>query len=204
MPYRCVVPRMPIDWLRALIGSNPTISTTVPVQNGGNARSLSLQTAEQGPQVSVFLPQYSLSARTGPIRISVSPEAPADAPPGTSADGNVYVFAFVSPGGTVTLNPKYGGTATLYLRATSQRQPQPTMYYRADGSASWQQIPTTAGGLDIRVASFRGPGHYLLAVAPTEKAKSGGGVPVAPLVLLGVLVALVAVVLVVRLRASSA
>ncbi|MFN2540200.1 MAG: hypothetical protein ABR549_18885 [Mycobacteriales bacterium] len=197
-PYRYVAPPA---------GAAPTApptsaSTDTPVVNGGNVRGLSVQTGEQGPQLSVFLPQYALSANRGPIHISATPAAPTDAPPGTKVDGNVYVFGLAAPGGVVSLNPKYGGTATLYLRSTSQRTPQPAMYFRTDGTAPWSPLATTAGGFDVRVASFRGAGQYVLALAATAKS-SGGGVPVLPLILLGILVALTAVVMVVRLRARA-
>jgi hypothetical protein len=182
----------------------PTSAVTdTPVQAGGNVRGLSMQTNEVGPQLSVFLPQYSLSAKAGPIHIAISPVAPTDAPSGTKVDGNVYVFALSSPAGEVTLDPTHGAQATLYLRATSQRTPQPGMYYRPTGSAPWQALATSSGGFDIRVASFKGAGQYVLALLPTADPKHGGGTPVLPLVAVGVLVLLVAVVLLVRLRARS-
>jgi hypothetical protein len=195
-PYRYVSPP------QGATKTPPPTSVVVdtPVQNGGNSRGLSLQTGESGPQMSVFLPQYALSAKSGPIHIAVSPTAATDAPAGTTVDGNVYVFALAAPRGDVTFDPVHGANATLYLRSTSQGIPQPNMYYRSDGSASWTALATTSGGLDIRVASFKGKGQYALALAASTKAKSGGA-PVLPLVLVGVVVLLVAVVLVVRLRA---
>ena len=197
-PYRYVSPPP-----TATKTAPPTSATTdTPVQNGGNARGLSMQTREVGPQLSVFLPQYALSAKQGPIHIAISPAAPTNAPAGTTVDGNVYVFALSAPSGSVTLDPAHGAQATLYLRATSQRTPQPSMYYRPDATAPWQSLPTSSGGFDIRVASFRGAGQYVLALTATAKADDGGsGTPVLPLVLVGLLVLLVAVVLLVRLRA---
>jgi hypothetical protein len=197
-PYRYVSPPPGVK-------TAPPTSTAVdtPVQNGGNVRGLSFQTSETGPQVSAFLPQYALSATSGPIHITVSPAAPTDPPPGATVDGNVYVFTLSSPAGDVGFDPVHGANATLYLRATSQRTPQPGMYFRPDAQAAWTALPTTSGGLDIRVASFKGKGEYVLALAAAVKAKAGGGAPVLPLVLVGILVVLAAVVLVVRLQARS-
>jgi hypothetical protein len=194
-PYRYVVPPK-----GATKTPPPTsIAVDTPVANGGNSRGLSLQTGESGPQMSIFLPQYALSARSGPIHIAVSPAAATDAPHGAAVDGNVYDFALAAPGG-VAFDPVHGANATLYLRSTSQGIPQPNMYFRPDGSAPWTALATTSGGLDIRVASFKGKGQYVLALAVATKAE-GGGTPVLPLVLVGLVVVLVAVVLVVRLRA---
>jgi hypothetical protein len=180
-----------------------SVSTDTPVTNGANAQGLSLQTAETGPQFSVFLPQYSMRAARGPIHIAVSPAAPAGIPASASADGNTYVVSLTSPAGPVEMNPKYAAIATLYLRATSQSQPQPTMWFRAGPSDAFAPLATSAGGLDVRVASFRGAGEYVL-VRTAAAAGSGGGssVPVLPIVLLGVLVLLAAVVFVVRMRAT--
>ena len=196
-PYRYVSPPQ-----GATKTPPPTsVAVDTPVQNGGSARGLSLQTNESGPQMSVFLPQYALSARSGPIHIAVSPAAATDAPDGTTVDGNVYVFAVSAPGGDVGFDPVHGANATLYLRSTSQGLPQPNMYYRPDGTSPWTGLATTSGGLDIRVASFKGKGQYVLALAVAAKPDGGGGTPVLPLVLVGLVVVLAAVVLVVRLRA---
>jgi hypothetical protein len=196
-PYRYVAPPAGVKTAAAT-----SAAADLPVQNGGLARGVSVQTSEQGPQASVFLPQYALSSPSGPIHVVIAPAAPTDAPPGTTVDGNVYVFRMTAPSGRVTLDPTHGAQATLYLRSTSQRQPQPGMWFRAGSDAAWQPLGTAAGGFDVRVSSFKGPGEYVLALAPTAKS-SGGGVPVVPLVLLGVLVVLVAVVLAVRLRARA-
>jgi hypothetical protein len=181
-----------------------SVATDTPVQGGANSQGLSLQTGETGPQMSVFLPQFAMRAATGPIHITVSPAAPTDMPAGTTADGNVYVMAMTAPGGPVTLDKKYAAIATLYLRATSQARPQPTMYYRPAAAAAWTPLGTTAGGLDIRVSSFLGAGQYVLARAGTAAAaRSSSGVPVLPIVLVGVLVVLAGAVVVVRLRSAA-
>jgi hypothetical protein len=198
-PYRYVVP--PAGATRTAAASSA--ATDIPVKNGGNAQGFSMQTNEVGPQVSVFLPQLALSAKGSPLHASITPAAAADVPTGLTADGNAYVFAFTAPGGPVTVNETYAGTSTLYLRATNQRQPQPVMYFRPDPTSTWTRLDTTSSGLDVRVAGFRGPGQYVLIDVPKAASSSGGGTPLLPLVLVGILVVLVAVVMVVRLRAAA-
>lgn len=182
----------------------PTSAAAVtPVVLGANSQGLSLQTAETGPQFSLFLPQLSMRAAKGPIRIAVTPAAPAGLPPGTRADGNTYEVALTSPAGPVTMDPKYAAIATLYLRSTSQAQPQPTVWFRPAAGGALTALQTTAGGLDVRVASFRGAGQYVLLKSTAAAAsRKGSGVPVLPLVLLGVLVVLAVAVLAVRMRAA--
>jgi hypothetical protein len=198
-PYRYVAPPP---------GATRTAGATAggaqtPVTAGRNLNGLSVQTKEQGPQFSVFLPQGSLASPTGPITISIEPEAPAAAPPGAVIDGNVYLVTFATPASApVTLTEK-AAIATLYLRSTSQRTPQPTMYYRPTTDAAWRPLTTTAGGLDLRVASFVGAGEYAVARVPSKDG-GGGKRPVLPLLLIGALVVLSAVVLAVRLRAGGA
>lgn len=179
-----------------------SVATDTPVAHGANAQGFSLTTQEVGPQLSIFLPQYSLRAAAGPIHVTIAPSAPTDVPSGLVANGNTYTLAFSAPGGPVTVDPVHAAIATLYLRSVDRSTPGPTMYYRAGADAAWQALQTSAGGFDVRVAGFKGPGQYQLFRPPATKAK-GGGAPVLPLVLVGILVLLGAVVLVVRLRASD-
>lgn len=174
-----------------------------PLANGLTASAFSVQTAETGPQFQLFLPAGGLKATGTKLVITVTPKAPTDSPPSTKPDGNVYDVAVVSyPPGPVTLTPE-AALATMYLRATSQKTPQPDMYYRPTASSPWQALKTTAGGFDVRVVSFKGAGEYVVAhPSVAKKSSGGGGVPVLALVLVVVLVVLGAVVLVVRLRAA--
>lgn len=180
-----------------------TTTKTPLAPSGANAQALSVQTAEVGPQISVFFPQFSLLATRGPITITLTPEAPTDPPADAEVDGNMYVVSLTSPGGPVTVDKQYLSIATMYLRATDQVTPQPRMFYRPSSDAPWQKLSTSSGGLDIRVSNFLGPGDYLLARLPGDRPAQGGGLPTAPLVLLGVVVVLGSVVLVVRLRAAG-
>ncbi|MGZ6804712.1 MAG: hypothetical protein ACXVFU_16840 [Nocardioidaceae bacterium] len=198
------LPDQPYRYVTAPSGQASTppptsASASTPVANGKGTAGMSAQTAEQGPQASVFVPPYGLAAPGGTITLSITPQAPTDAPKGATVDGNVYAFDLKDPAGPVTLTPQ-ASIATLYLRATTARQPGPTMYRRAAAGSPWTPLATSRGGQDVYVAAFPGPGQYVLAFTA---AKGSSGTPVLPLVLGGLLTLLVVVVLVVRLRASG-
>ncbi len=202
------LPDEPYRYVVAPPGATKTVPVTgatavSPVKNGRNTDGLSVQTGEQGPQFSLFLPQFSMAATGTSVTIRITPEAVTEAPAGTRVDGNGYLVELVDPAGAVTLTDK-AAIATLYLRSTSQKKPQPTMYYRATKTDAWRALPTTAGGFDVRVASFVGAGEYVVAL-PSSAGGGGKGssVPLVPLVLVGLLVVLVGVVLVVRLRSAG-
>lgn len=201
------LPDEPYRYVAAPAGATATVPATgatavSPVKDGRNTNGLSVQTGEQGPQFSLFLPQFSMAAKGSSITIRITAVAPTDGPAGTKVDGNVYQVDLVDPAGPVTLTDK-AAIATLYLRATSQKKPQPDMYYRPTGTAAWQRLSTSAGGFDVRVAGFKGAGQYVVALTPAAAGGKGSSVPVVPLVLVGLLVVVVGVVLVVRLRAGG-
>jgi hypothetical protein len=195
-------PDEPYRYISAPPGATKTAAATVatassPVVQGLASYGLSLRTAEVGPQFSLYLPPKSLKATVPSLTVTATPLAPTDQPAGATIDGNVYQVATSAP---VTLTPQ-AALATLYLRATTAKQPPPVMQYRATASEAWQPLRTSRGGTDVYVSTFPGPGFYALAFAPV--ASSGGGGSVLPYVLLGGLVLLVVVVVVVRLRAAS-
>jgi len=197
-PYRYVSPPP-----GATKTAPPTsVASDTPVVHGTNAQGFSLQTAEVGPQLSVFVPQSALRAARGPIHVAIAPSAPTGAPPGQVANGNTYTITFTAAGGPVTMDPLHAAIATLYLRSTDRSTPQPNMYYRAAAADAWQALQTTAGGFDVRVAAFKGPGEYQLFRAPQAAAEKKGRSPVLAVVIVGIVVLLGAVVLVIRLRAA--
>lgn len=197
-PYRYVSPPA---------GATTTAAATsaagqTPLRAGRSTNGMSIQTAEQGPQFSLFLPPGALAGPGSAVQVRAEPKAPTDQPAPATVDGNVYVVTLTDPAGPVTLTDK-AAIATLYLRSTTQRTPGPTLYHRADATAPWQRLQTSRGGFDVYVASFVGAGEYALAFAPKAAAKDGGSSIVLPVVLLGGFVLLVAVVVTVRLRAAS-
>lgn len=198
-------PDEPYRYVAAPPGAKVTPGVTTafaqsPVKQGVNTNGLSVVTSEQGPQFSLFVPPKAAAATGSTLEVRGEPQAPSDQPAGAVIDGNVYAVTLKAGPDPVTLTAK-AAIATLYLRATSQRQPGPTMYYRADPGGTWAAQKTSRGGFDIYVATFAGAGQYALAFPP-QKAKDGG-VPVLPIVLVVVFVLLVGAVLVVRLRAKE-
>lgn len=171
-----------------------------PVAQGVSQHGMSVQTAEKGPQFAVFIPPRALAAARGPVEVRAKPQAPTDHPPGMTIDGNVYLVETTSPSGPVTLTSA-AAIATVYLRATTARQPGPVMHHRAAPVDPWTALRTSRGGVDFYAARYAGQGQYVLAFAPV--AAKDGGPPVALLVLGGVLL-LVVVVVVVRVRAAAA
>ena len=199
-PYRYVSPPT-----GAKPGKAPTSALgQSPVAGGISTSGLTLATSETGPQFSAYVPRGALGVSGGTVQVRVTPKAPTDPPAGARVDGNVYEVAFVDPAGAVTLT-KAAALATLYLRATSGKQPGPVMEHRPAPGQPWTELDTSRGGLDVYVASLVGPGDYVLAYpAGRASTSGGGGLPVLPLVLGGAVVAAAGVVVVVRRRAPQA
>lgn len=172
-----------------------------PVASGRSTKGLSIQTAEVGAQCSLYLPPKALAASGGAVQIGAVPRAPSDQPTSGRIDGNVYLITLTDPAGPVSLTDQ-AALATVYLRATTARQPGPTMQFRPSASARWKTLQTSRGGQDVYVARFTGPGQYALAFA-TAIRSGGGGVPVLPIVLGAVCVVLGGFVPVIRLRARD-
>jgi hypothetical protein len=171
---------------------------TTPVVKGVTRNGMTVATAEQGPQFSMYLPPKALATTKGPVQVKAVPEAPTDAPAGTRVDGNVYLVTVTGPAPLTRTSAS--AIATVYLRATTSRQPGPTMYHRAEPTGVWEPLRTSRGGTDFYAAVYSGPGQYVLAF--DASGASGGGFPVA-LVSLGGVVLLVVVVVVIRLRDAS-
>ena len=197
-------PDQPYRFVARPAGSPPTpapttAELTTPVLGGTSRAGLTVNTAEQGPQLSVFVPLGSLAASDGSVTVRATPLAPTDPPTGVTVDGNVYRISFTaSAGGPVTLTAA-GSVGLLVLRATTARQPGPVVEHRGGPGAPWRQLPTTRGGQDIYSARFLGAGDYTLAFLP---ATGGGGVPVLALVLGPLVLLLAGVVVVVRRRSA--
>lgn len=194
-PYRYV---QPPRGAQATAAPTEGLAST-PVAAGRSSYGMSVTSAEQGPQFSLFVPPGALAAAAGPVRVRAVPLAPSDQPVGARIDGNVYLVTLSAGGGPVTLTDQ-ASLATLYLRATTARQPPPVMEHRSSRTDAWTALKTSRGGADVYVSSFVGAGEYALAF--TTQAAHGGGLG-APYVVLGVVLLLAVVVVVVRLRAAG-
>jgi hypothetical protein len=178
----------------------PTTATaTSPLVNGRTRNGLSVTSAENGPQVSVYLPVGALASSGSSVVVTATPVAPTDQPPGGRIDGNVYDVAFRAAG-PVTLTSS-AALAQITLRATTPPRVPPVMEHRSAAGQPWQPLKTVRFGFDIYTSDFTGPGQYALAVVKVAPQKKGASPT--PYLLLGGVVLLVAVVVVVRLRATG-
>jgi hypothetical protein len=195
-PYRFVAP--PADAPKT---APPTIArASSPVTAGRSTYGMSVATAEVGPQFSLFVPPQGLATASRTVSVRVEPRAPDDQPPGARIDGNVYQVTLLADA-PVTLTDK-AALATLYLRATTAKQPPPKMEFRATPNDPWKALRTIRGGQDVYVSSFEGPGFYALAFA-SSASKQGGGLSPVPLIALGSVLLATSVVVVVRLRSAT-
>ncbi len=197
-------PDEPYRFVAAPPGATQTaVPTTAfaqtPVKKGRGTNGLSVTTTEVGPQFSLFLPPMAMATTGESIAVKAEPTAPTTQPQGAKIDGNVYALTLTSTA-PITLTEK-AALATLYLRATSAKQPPPAIIFRSEQAQPWKALKTSRGGQDFYVTAFPGPGEFAVAFADVA-AKDDDTFPVLPVVLGGVLVLLVAVVLVVRLRSA--
>lgn len=196
-PYRYVSPPK-----GATTTAEPTSAkATTPVKNGRGTNGMSVSTAEVGPQFSLFLPPGSLAASAGPITVTAVPLAPTDQPPGARIDGNVYEVAFEAPSPVTTTEQI--AIATVYMRATTDKQPPPVLRHRTSADQPWESLKTSRGGQDIYVAAFPGPGQFSVAFNSTGGDGEAGGPPVLLLVLGGLVLLVLLAVVVVRLRGTA-
>ncbi len=196
-------PDEPYRYVAAPTGSattpKPSSARAVsPVARGISTYGLTVATAENGPQLSLFLPIGAVATGGKQLVVGVDPEAPIDQPVGARIDGNVYAVSLTGSG-PVTLTPQ-AALASIYLRATTARQPAPVMQHRVSADQPWRALATKRGGQDIYVATFAGPGLYALAfkdVAPDDSSRTPY------LLVVGLVVLLGAAVVVVRRQSSS-
>jgi hypothetical protein len=180
------------------------VAVRMPVSDG-TTDGFNGSSTEQGPQVSVFVPTGTLiaprDAHTLLLRADPrAPDAPAD---GGKVDGNVYRLTVTADVGTPTI-AKSQDTIQIILRATSGKQPGPTMEYRAAGAQKWTRLKTARWGNDVYAAPVKGFGDYALVFAtPLPGAKPPGTTGLASyanvLIFAGLLILLVSVVLGIRL-----
>lgn len=198
-------PDEPYRYVSAPAGARKTApatsgAATSPVVGGKNSSGMSVQTAEMGPQASLFVPPQALATTAKQVDVSIAPAAPTTQPARAVIDGNVYAITIEASGSAVTLTEQ-AAIATLYLRSTSAAQPGPIMEYRKSSTDPWKQLKTSRGGTDIYVSSFVGAGDYALAEV-ADATKQGSSSPLLFLVI-GVGVLLVVVVIVVRLQSGQ-
>jgi hypothetical protein len=201
-PYRYVTapPGAPVT-------AKPTgAHAAVPVIAGVNGEDVTLDSAENAPQVSVYLPLDGLAASAGTISANVVPQAPTDQPADGRIDGNVYSLSITSAAGPVTFTAN-AAAATITLRATTA-QAGPMIEHRAGPGQKWRALDTTRISNDRYYGVLPGAGQYAMVIrrdAPQSETGTGhGGSHQGMLVaLLVTLVLLLSAVLAVRWRAPE-
>jgi hypothetical protein len=185
-PYRFVEPPAGYRTTPPPTKAFGSVPAVTPDGRSANGQDLYAKSAEQGPQVEMYVSKGGL---TGPAiarsyRISAVPVAPgrrtAAGPPaggGPRIDGDVYrvttgcsSLPSTNPGPVpakancrVKIIPNGSRRfAWIALRATSTRRPGPVFLYRPTPSATWQRLPTDRAGNDIYATTLRGDGDYAL------------------------------------------
>jgi hypothetical protein len=171
-----------------------------PAANGTNTDVLVLQTAEQGPQVTLSLPpaiaKVPITAKR--ITATATPLAPDRQPADGAINGNIYRIGVTSDVGPGTFAPD-DGQDVVYLRAVAIKATPPVMEYRPTPDAPWRRMETGRTGADVMLATFLGPGDYALVdKAGGAPAKRGHQNATAVPLLAGVLVLAMLTLLAVR------
>lgn len=181
------------------------VAVRMPVSDG-TTDGFNGSSAEQGPQVSVFVPTGTLTAPKDAttLLLRADPRAPDGPADGGRVDGNVYRLTATPDVGKASLG-RVPDKIQIIMRATSAKQPGPIMEYRAAGSQKWTRLKTARYGTDVYAASIKGFGDYALVFARPlpGAAQSAGRSGVARyaylLIVAGLLILLISVVLGIRL-----
>jgi hypothetical protein len=201
-PYRYVDP--PAD---AKTTKQPTVARqAVGVRDGTNVTQFA-NSAETGPQVSVYVPAGSLEVPSGvtSIELTATPKAPsAPLPTDGTIVGNVYDIAATAGGQTLEVVGTGKEAPTLQFRAPTAKQPGPVFEHRTP--AGWVQSRTIRVGNDFYQTSAEGLGEWALVELSDTGERSGGGGGVNVGLLVAGIAVLVAAggVLAIRLRRTSA
>ncbi len=141
------------------------LTASMPVVDG-TTDGFNSASAEQGPQISVFVPTGTLRAPKGAnlIQVRAEPRAPDGPADGGRVDGNIYRLTARSDVGKPTLAAVQDKVEVI-MRATSARQPGPVMEYRPLNAQDWTRLPTTRYGSDVYAAVAKGFGDYALVFA---------------------------------------
>lgn len=183
-------------------GPPTTATAPVAVRNGVNNAAI-VNSAEVGPQVSVYVPPGSLQAPpgAGSITITATPSAPKPPLPSDGVIvGDVYTITATAPEGPVIIIGKsQNQTPTLQMRAPTAQQPGPT-FERFDGK-KWTSSETIRVGQDRYQTSAAQLGVWAL-VQQSGGSSGLGGAQLVMLVLGIAILAVVVIIVVVRMARS--
>ena len=174
----------------------------LPVEGGINTRGLIANSAERGPQVTVYAPpqafQVARPDSVAPLRVRAEPVPPTEPPRGDLVS-NVYAVTLTSADGPVSVRPE-AQPPVITLRAVSEQPPAPVMHHRTRPGEPWRTLPTKRVGRHHFHADVPGEGEFVLARAWTRAGDSTG---TGPLVAAGVLALVVLTAAVLGLRVAG-
>jgi len=206
-------PDEPYRYVQSPDGKPTKPPTTAKASVQVNAQGLSgaaySNSAEQGPQIVLYVPAGSLKAPAGAtsIQVSETPLAPsAPLPTDGTIVTNVYRVAATTTAGPVQIVGKSENQLpTLQMRAPSAKQPGPVFEHRTS-SGTWQRADTLRVGQDIYQASAPQFGDWALvqltSAPKTSGAGNGGGINVGLLAAGIGLLALAGIILAIRMSRS--
>lgn len=170
-PYRYVAP--PAGSARTPVPTNAV--ATVAVSRATNVTAYA-NTAENGPQLSLYLPSGALTAPAGATSITVT-GLPLAASPPLPHDGtivtNVYRIAATVGSRPVPVVGRGAQAPVLQMRAPSAQQPGPVFEHRT--GSGWVQVKTLRVGNDVYQASAPAFGDWALVRLAHQPGTSGGG-----------------------------
>jgi hypothetical protein len=204
-------PDEPYRWVKppgnAKTTQPPTSARKIVAVTGGFSTAQFANTAENGPQLSLYLPPKALQAPAGATSITVTAQPLAPAPPlpkqGTILT-NVYRLNATANGKPVPVVGTGPTSPSLQMRAPSAQQPGPVFQHRT--ATGWQQTRTIRVGVDVYQTQAPALGDWAL-VQLKSAASSGGSGGGLNWGLLGggiALLVLAVVVLMVRMRRTGA
>lgn len=167
-PYRFIPAR---QGSRAA-GPATVATVTLKVSGGVNTGGLIANSAELGPQISVFAPPRAFATTgTASVVLTATPVLPVEPLPSGTLDSNIYALTFTSADGQVTLVPG-AQSPTVTMRAVSITTSLPVFEYRAAQGEPWKELRTRQVGRDIFNAVAPGAGEYALVQAGGSKPSS--------------------------------
>ena len=203
----------PYRYLHPPAGTAPAPAPTgaerqLPV-NAGRSQAFELDTAETGPQVQWLAADAALGAPAGAttIDIRVDPVDPPLTAPTGSFDGNVYRISANVAGQPVDLVD--GASCSVTLRGTGA---QGTPLFEELSGGHWTQLRTVeAGNPGFYTANIARLGDVALVFAGPSASStapgsavaspsSGSGFPIAPVIIVGVVLTVVGFAGSIRLR----
>lgn len=201
----------PYRYVKSPDGTPTKPPTTAHATVGVNPQGLSLpaysNSAEQGPQVVLYIPAGSLKAPAGATAIDVTetPLAPSAPLPsdGTIVTNVYHVTATTSKGPVQVVGKTENQLPTLQMRAPSSKQPGPVFEHRS--GTGWQRAATLRVGQDIYQASAPEFGDWALvqlSASSTTGSSGGGGVNIGLLVAGIAVLAVAGIIVAIRVARS--